>query len=201
MIKEDTNLVFDVETVLAQFNASTWLESYWNHLSVENAKVNLVSRETKTDDFRRIVAEALFPFTQIDGCFDSHLDIGSGGGIPAVPILLSGRSTGPVTLYERTKKKALALERMLAALGLAKTTVVPESFGEMALKNRFSLVTMSYVTLTPELLATIENVMAPGGKFVYYSKPEFKRRLFRAQTWTYSQQSSSVHKRFTIFFS
>lgn len=199
MIKTTPHLTFEVEAVLAQFNASAWLESYWTQLSLENAKVNLVSRETKIEDFRRLVAEALFPFTQLEGRFDSHLDIGSGGGIPAIPILLSGRLAGPATLYERTKKKALALERILVALGLSKTTVVSESFGEKPLKKRFLLVTMSYVSLSPELLAAIGGVLTPGGKFVYYSKPEFKRRAFRVQTWTYSQQSISAHKHFSIF--
>ena len=192
-------LTFDIESVLAQFNASEWIEAYWSQLSLENAKVNLVSRETKHEDFRRIVAEALFPFTQLDGRFDSYLDIGSGGGIPAVPLLLSCRSAGTATLYERTEKKALALERILASLGLSKTTVVPESFGERPLNKRFSLVTMSWVALTPELLVAIDRGMSPGGKFVYYSKPEFKSRSLRVQTWTYSQQAESVHKHFSIF--
>jgi len=199
VIKEITPLIFDVETVLAQFNAPAWLESYWDRLRIENAKINLVSRETKIEDFRRMVAESLFPFTQIRDTFATHLDIGSGGGIPAIPILLSGRSTGTITLYERTKKKALALERIMSALELSRALVVPESFGEKSVTAKFSLVTMSYVSLSSELLTAIDGVLAPGGKFVYYGKPEFTPRSFRAQIWTYSQQSSSVHKHFSVF--
>lgn len=198
MTKEVTPLTLEVEAVLAQFNASAWLESYWNQLSLENAKINLVSRETKVEDFRRMVAEALFPFTQLDRRYDSYLDIGSGGGIPAIPILLSGRSAGPTTLYERTKKKALALGRIMAALKLSKTTIVSESFGERPVKGKFSLVTMSYVALSPELLAAITNVLAPGGKFVYFSEPEFKVRSARIEVWSYSQQPAAIHKHFTI---
>jgi 16S rRNA (guanine527-N7)-methyltransferase len=199
-VRDDvTPITFEVEAVLAQFDASVWLEPYWSQLSLENAKINLVSRETKVDDFRRMVAEALFPFTQLDRRFDSYLDVGSGGGIPAIPILLSGRSAGPTTLYERTKKKALALGRIMAALELTKITVVPESFGVKPAKGKFSLVTMSYVALSPELLVAIRNVLAPGGKFVYYSKPEFKARLVGVNVWSYSQRSAAVHKHFAIF--
>ena len=54
---------------------------------------------------------------------ESFIDIGSGGGLPAVPLAIA---TGiPVTLVESTTKKAAFLESVLAQLGLD-GRVIPE---------------------------------------------------------------------------
>jgi 16S rRNA G527 N7-methylase RsmG len=194
-----THLQFQIDAVLEQFKATQWFELYWNALSEENKKVNLVSRETQFEGFKRMVAEALFPFTQLNRRFASYLDIGSGGGLPAVPVLMGSISSGPTTLFERTKKKAAALGRVVEALRLPNVRIVAESFGEKPVAGRFSLVTLSYVTLTPELLVSICSTLQPDGRCVYYSKPAFSQGKCRVQVFSYSQSGSDIHKYFTVF--
>ena len=193
-----TELEYTVDSVLAQFDCDKWLDRYWAFLLQENQKVNLVSRETDLPQFRRLVAEALLPFSQISKSFDSYLDIGSGGGIPAIPLLLSGIAKGEGMLYERTKKKAVALARLLENLEISRAKVVPESFGERLANRTFSLITLSYVSLTPMLLESIRSHLSPGGILVYYSRPEFEPKNIRAQYFTYSHSGSDTRKRFSI---
>lgn len=197
-MKSHQHLTLDIDAVLTQFNAAQWLDSYWEHLSDENSRVNLVSRETRPEDFRRMVAEALFPFTQFPAIGGKYLDIGSGGGIPSIPALLSGRVSGPAFLYERTQKKAKALERIVSALKLPDVTVISESFGEEPLASRFPLVTMSWVTLTPQLFEAIKKVVARGGTFVYYSKIESKPAGLVTKVFSYSQTPDDTPKYFSI---
>lgn len=193
-----TPVAFDIESLLTQFNADQWFDRYWQALSEENQKVNLVSRETTTEKFRRIVAEALVPFAQSKSADGRYLDIGSGGGIPAVPLILSGVTTGSATLYERTKKKALALNRICSKLRISDCNVVVESFGENQPKHKFDLVTLSWVTLTPDLFRSIEKVMAPNSKLIYYSKPIFEIPGHTVSIFSYSQTPADIHKYFSI---
>ncbi len=192
-----TPVAFDVDSILTQFHADQWLDRYWKVLYDENQKVNLVSRETTAEKFRRIVAEALVPFTQLEPISGRYLDIGSGGGIPAIPLILSGESDGSVTLYERTKKKTLALERMCARLKIS-CDIIAESFGEIPPKHKFDLVTLSWVTLTPDLFRSIEKVMAPNSRLIYYSKPTFEISGHTVSVFSYSQAPADIHKYFSI---
>ncbi len=193
-----TPVAFDIDSLLTQFNADQWLDGYWKTLHAENQKVNLVSRETTAEKFRRIVAEALVPFAQLTPTDGRYLDIGSGGGIPAIPLILSGLTSGPATLYERTKKKALALERICTQLRISGCDIVAESFGEFPRRDKFDLVTLSWVTLTPDLFRSIERVMAPDSKLIYYSKPTFEIPGHKVSIFSYSQALADIHKYFSI---
>ncbi len=192
-----TPVTLDVDSLITQFNADQWLDRYWQALSEENQKVNLVSRETTADKFRRIVAEALVPFAQLKSTDGRYLDIGSGGGIPAIPLILSSVTTGSATLYERTKKKALALERICKRLEIS-CDIVAESFGENQPNHKSDLLTLSWVTLTPDLFRSIEKVMAPNSKLVYYSKPIFEIPGHTVSIFSYSQTPADIHKYFSI---
>ncbi len=193
------HLDFDIESVLSQFKAGEWIDRYWDILSQENKKVNLVSRETGAQEFRRMAAESLLPFTQLIPPYESYLDIGSGGGLPAIPILLSGTVSGPTFLFERTQKKAIALSWIVSALAIKKVTVRPESFGEKPVVEKFALVTLSYVSLTQQLLNSISAILKPGGVLVYYSRPDFSTTGLTFMTFSYSHSASNTHKRFSLF--
>ena len=193
-----THILFDVESILAQFNAAQWLDSYWAALSHENEKVNLVSRETTIGDFKRMVAESLLPFTQFRPKPGDYIDVGSGGGIPAVPLLRAGLAVNQAALYERTKKKALALERIVSTLGISGVSVIPESFGEHPVKVQCTLVTMSWVALNRQLLNAIDSVLAPGGTFVYYSRTPLAVTGLSIREFSYSQPTGDIHKYFSL---
>lgn len=193
------HLEFDIEPVLSQFKSGEWLDRYWDMLSQENRKVNLVSRETGAKEFRRMAAESLLPFTQLRPPFESYLDIGSGGGLPAIPILLSGIVSGPTFLFERTQKKAVALGWIVSVLGIKNVKVFQESFGEKLVVEKFALVTLSYVSLTQTLLNSISAVLKPGGVLVHYSHPDFSPSGLTVRTFSYSHSATDIHKRFSLF--
>ncbi len=96
---------------------------------------------------------------------ESLVDIGSGGGLPAIPLAIV---TGvPVTLIEATVKKARFLERMLGELGLA-GEVVPER-AEVAghdtrLRDQFATGTARAVAGGPTVVELLLPFVAVGGK-------------------------------------
>src|SRR5512140_2142193 len=107
------HVALDTAATLTRHSNRNLIDRYYLELMKENAKVNLVSRETSREDFDRLFAESLLPLDIISsGKFTGYLDIGSGGGIPAIPLLISGRVSGSIVLVERTQKKAAALSNL-----------------------------------------------------------------------------------------
>ncbi|MEW6050688.1 MAG: RsmG family class I SAM-dependent methyltransferase [Candidatus Zixiibacteriota bacterium] len=191
-------LTLDIQALLERSSPAHRLDQYFKLLMQENQKVNLVSRETSRATFDRIVAESLFPCDHLDLHVGPFLDIGSGGGVPAIPLLLSGRVSGPSVLVERTQKKAAALDRIADELGLS-VRVIDRTFEDIRLHDRFELITLSYVKLTARLLEKILAALSPEGTFVYYSTPDFKPAQCRHETISFIVKGDTVVRSFTVF--
>lgn len=97
----------------------------------------------------------------------SLVDVGSGGGLPAIPLAIA---TGiPVTMVETTVKKARFLESVLAELGLAGSVVAEraEVAGhDPALRERFFTGTARAVSSGPTVAELLLPFIEPGGKAV-----------------------------------
>ncbi|RKX24891.1 MAG: hypothetical protein DRP45_07170 [Candidatus Zixiibacteriota bacterium] len=193
-----TNLVCDPKILLDKYLSTQDAERYFLLLMAENQKVSLVSRETTREDFDRLVAESLLPLDILRAPMGAYLDIGSGGGMPSIPLLLSQKISGPAILIERTGKKAAALERMITDLPI-EASVIARNFEETNLDETFNLVTLRYVKLTPQLLSNIMKVVSPGGVFVYYSQLDFNTPGFSAEVRSFVSPQSEVVKSFTVF--
>jgi 16S rRNA (guanine527-N7)-methyltransferase len=88
------------------------LATYGAMLLDANRKVNL----TGAKDAEALVPHLLDALTLADDVTESLVDVGSGGGLPGIPLALA---TGArVVLIEPIAKKAAFLERALAELGL-----------------------------------------------------------------------------------
>lgn len=188
----------DIAGLIEQYLDRSRLDSFFDLLMSANRKVNLVSRETTRSDFDRLAAESLLPLGQLPDDMAGYLDIGSGGGFPSVPILLSGRITGSATLVERTGKKARALGEIATGLGLP-ATIVASNFEEIRDLPEFDLITLRYVKLSRELLSKALFRLSPGGRFVYYSTPDFSMPDAGSRVYRFESSQDSVIKSFTIF--
>ena len=189
--------------LLEQFDPEGRLAAYFDILRVENQKVNLVSRETIDTGLETLAAESLLPFQQIQQAeFDSYLDIGSGGGFPAIPLVLTGK-VRQTALVERTIKKSLALDRIIKALDLDNDRCVAHQtdFEQLATDSACDLITMRLVRLTPKILRKVKKILRPGGFFVYYSAPpkDISKDGFSIVTYCYKNSKDSPGKYFTIF--
>ncbi|MFQ6008015.1 MAG: RsmG family class I SAM-dependent methyltransferase [Candidatus Zixiibacteriota bacterium] len=209
MHKAQSSIIYDPVELLKRHDPGNRLERYYHVLFEENNRINLVSRETGkarsigTESYsglKMLAAQSLLPFERItlDG-IENYLDIGSGGGFPAIPILLTQR-VRQATLVERTKKKAGALRRMLLALDL-KADIISQSFEELTFDHYFDLITLRQVKLTRRLLGKIFSALQPNGIFIYYSFPEFTvvEPSLQVLTYHYSTGSDDPVRKFTIF--
>lgn len=166
-------VTFDATAIINRFGCREGLGRFHTLLMEENARVNLVSRETSRADFDRMAAECLLPIEMIGQKArpTSYLDIGAGGGFPLIPITLA-MSPDRAAACERTQKKASAIIRMAKALALD-IHVTPRTFEDIRFESTFDLITLRYVKLTPLLLKGIISILSETGTFIYYSDPSF----------------------------
>jgi 16S rRNA G527 N7-methylase RsmG len=128
---------FTVDNILEKFGGRERFSGYAEFLLEENTRVNLVSRETTPEDLLWLMADCLIPvyMSGPDELFPKRnwtriLDIGSGGGLPALPLALALGNV-ELTLIERTGKKAMFLRRALQKFGV-KGRVLNCNFREFA---------------------------------------------------------------------
>lgn len=198
---ENSSLItLDTASLLERVDPDGRLEKYWTALMAENQAVNLVSRETSREDFNRLAAESLLPLEHCNlSPTGRYLDVGSGGGFPAVPILLTRTVTG-ACLFERTGKKAAALARITNSLGLD-VDLRRENFDEAKVEPIYDLATIRCVKLNLPLLMKTLLCLADGGLFVYYSTPEFTLdfRHVSVRVYNYRSYPNAPTKSFTLF--
>ncbi|OEO31644.1 16S rRNA (guanine(527)-N(7))-methyltransferase RsmG [Devosia insulae DS-56] len=96
------------------------LESFAALLKKWNAVQNLVSRETENALWSRHVLDSLQVLPLLRPVDERFLDVGSGGGLPALPLAIAlngGRAS--FTLVEPIGKKVAFLRQVIRELGLA----------------------------------------------------------------------------------
>jgi len=194
----------DIVEIMQKFDPDNHLSKYLDLLEQVNQVVNLVSRETSRQGLEGLVADSLIPF-QLNTFQKStrYLDIGSGGGFPSIPILLSTVSSDlgitNTTLVERTQKKARALTGFIESLNLS-AEVIPQTLQDCKLETTFDLITLKYVKLTPSLFRKITNLLKDNGCLVHYSQPNtFKGDHMSSRSYLYTLGDEEIVRNLTIY--
>ncbi len=200
---------YSSDELIERFDIAESLERYFALLADWNSKINLVSRETGRDDWRRLAVESIAPlaileddaaFAQQKKGWRRHLDIGSGGGFPAVPLVLTGKMNETLCI-DSVGKKASALNNMLQQLGINGSSQQIR-LEEWKSTDRFNLVTMRLVSLDIGLWKAIHRRIASNGLFIYYAHPkfDFKPSQFHVKHRAFRIDDSSVVKQLTYVF-
>ncbi len=88
-----------------------------------NTKINLVSRRDTTDFFvRHIIGSVSFLFTHSLSGKSTLLDVGTGGGLPGIPIAILHPDIR-VSMIDSIQKKVRAVAQIVADLGLSNARV------------------------------------------------------------------------------
>jgi 16S rRNA (guanine527-N7)-methyltransferase len=105
---------------------------------------------------------------------DRLVDLGSGGGVPAIPLALA-RPSWRWTLIESVGKKAAALREIAAALGLAQVEVIgdrAEAVGHRAIhREAYDVATARAVAPLPVLAELGLPLLRVGGTLIAWKGP------------------------------
>ncbi len=112
-------------------------------------------------------------------------DVGSGAGIPAIPLAIALPSLEEVVAIDSSEKKARFIAEAARALGLgsrvrAIATRAEEAGRDPALRDRFDLATARAVADLPVLAELCLPFVRPGGLFVAYKGPRASAEVERA---------------------
>jgi 16S rRNA (guanine527-N7)-methyltransferase len=111
------------------------LSQYLDLLEVANQRMNLTRITDRAAAEVQHVGDSLTLLSYLPKAVCKIADVGSGGGVPGIPLAIA-RPDAAVTLIESTKKKALFLRETAAALELKNVTVLDLRVEDVALGQR-----------------------------------------------------------------
>ena len=144
------------------------LERFFAFLSQENEKYNLTAVTDREEVYCKHFADSLLVVDKLKS--GTLLDVGSGGGMPAVPLAVA-REDISFTLLEATGKKCEFLKRAISLLGLRNAAVVNGRAEELAkgeMREKFDTVTARAVARLNTLSEYCLPFVKVGGTFVAY---------------------------------
>jgi 16S rRNA (guanine527-N7)-methyltransferase len=142
------------------------LERYLDALIATNASFNLTAVTDRDEAWLKHIADSLSLAPELRAkAPGTVIDVGSGGGLPGIP-LACALPNMHFTLLEATGKKASFLEETVRALGLANVQVVcdrAETYGQGSGRAHFDVATSRAVSRLPVLLELTLPLVRVGG--------------------------------------
>ena len=168
-------------------DVGTKLEIYYRLLTAWNTKINLTGldlTDPSPDTLDRLLVEPLVAARHVSAGAARMIDIGSGGGSPAIPLALA-TPTLRLLMVESKTRKSVFLREAIRALALPEADVATARFEELLarpdLHERHDLLTIRAVRVEARVLMSLQAFVKPGGHLF----------LFRGETG--GDPSETVH--------
>ena len=150
------------------------LEAYFRLLETWNRKINLTGfnlGEPTPATLDRLLIEPLVAARHVPAGATRMLDVGSGGGSPAIPIALAIPSIRLLMVESKTRKSVF-LREAVRAVALEGAEVAASRYEELLarpeLHEAHDLVTMRAVRVEPRLLSNLQAFIKPGGVLLLF---------------------------------
>lgn len=158
---------------------------YCDDLIFWNRKMNLIGTDSRMDIVIRHFIDSLTPVPFISRPEGRLLDIGSGGGLPGIPIKIALPSLH-IALLEASRKKASFLKHMIRRLQFARARVIhartEAAMHDVSLCGAFDTVISRAAFKLPELLETALYFLAPEGQLIAMKGPNYRQEADAATT-------------------
>ena len=153
------------------------LERYAALLLKWNAVQNLVSRETVNELWPRHINDSLQLMKFVRRTDLRVIDLGSGGGFPAIPMAIASRETArQFTLVEPIGKKVSFLRTVARDLNLP-VTVLAQRAEQIDSRETFDLVTSRALAALPALLSPLGTLLNPNGHCLFPKGRNYRQEL------------------------
>ncbi|MGF1634992.1 MAG: 16S rRNA (guanine(527)-N(7))-methyltransferase RsmG [Phycisphaerae bacterium] len=155
------------------------LARYLDLLIDANARMNLTRIVDRPSAEVRHVADALTLLRHLPVAAQSLVDVGTGGGVPGIPLAVA-RPDVAVTLVDATGKKCDFLRHAAAELGLNNVTVVhgrAETLGHGPLRASFDVAVARAVAHTAFLAEWLLPLVKPNGRALLMKGPKHAEEL------------------------
>ena len=135
-----------------------------------NSRMNLTGLDDNDVGIDRLIVEPLMvsQFLSPEG---SLVDIGSGGGSPAIPLKIAVPKLA-LRMVEPKTRKAAFLREAVRQLGLEKTAVETARYEQLMARRELheahDVMTVRAVSIEPKSLQVLQTFLVPGGKMLLF---------------------------------
>lgn len=136
------------------------LLTYLELIEKWNRVYNLTAIRDRTLMVSQHLLDSLAVLPHLDG--QTLLDVGSGAGVPGIPIAIAAPERA-VTLLDSNHKKAAFLQQALTELGLANVTVRRERVEAWRPEHRFDVIISRAFAELAEFVLAAAHLLARGG--------------------------------------
>ena len=131
-----------------------------------NLRMNLTSlpltEPLQDSTIDKLIVEPLMAADLVPDSYSTWVDLGSGGGSPAIPLRLAHRQ-GFLRLVESRERKCAFLREAIRSLEIGHTRVDSVRFEALTLERPIDLLTIRAVRLDAALVQSIASWLHPGG--------------------------------------
>jgi 16S rRNA (guanine527-N7)-methyltransferase len=153
---------------------SAKLETYYRLLATWNQKINLSGldlSEPTPDALDRLIVEPLVAARQVPAGATRMIDIGSGGGSPAIPFALAVPGMRLLMVESKTRKSVF-LREATRALEMVDADVATARYEELLarpdLHEAEDLLTIRAVRVETRVLMSLQAFVRPGGQMFLF---------------------------------
>jgi 16S rRNA (guanine527-N7)-methyltransferase len=157
-----------------QDEVAAQLTAYYELLHRWNRKINLTSIEDVDEAIDRLLLEPMVAARHFPVGSKRLMDIGSGGGSPAIPFKLLNPAL-QLTMVEVKARKSAFLREAVRQLSLDRTSVENARFEELLtrpdLHETQDVVSLRAVRAESRVLTSLQAFVAPGGVILLFRGP------------------------------
>ena len=150
------------------------LTAYYELLSRWNRKINLTALNDPDEAIDRLLLEPLVAARYVQPGASRLLDVGSGGGSPAIPLALAVPPLA-LTMVEVKTRKSAFLREAIRQLDLGRASVETSRYEELLarpeLHESFDIVSMRAVRVEASTLLSLQAFLAPNGQLFLFRGP------------------------------
>jgi len=151
------------------------LITYYELLARWNRKINLTSLEDPDEAIDRLLLEPVIAARHLSPAVVNLMDVGSGGGSPALPLSLALGPQVRLTMVEVKARKSAFLREAIRHLGLAEARVETSRYEELLsrpeLHEKFDVLSMRAVRVEAKVLMNLQAFVKPGGSLLLFRGP------------------------------
>ncbi len=160
-------------------------DAYTDFLLAENEKYNLTAVRDREGVIGRHLFDSLAPLFlgEMEEKPLSVIDVGTGGGLPGIPLAIAAPQH-QYTLLDSTEKKCAFLRAFLSRVDLPVTVTWgrAEELGQGEYREVFDLAVSRAVAALPALCELVLPMLKVGGRFFAYKGEKGREELDAAQT-------------------
>jgi 16S rRNA (guanine527-N7)-methyltransferase len=150
------------------------LDTFYSLLSRWNEKINLTSLADPDEAIDRLILEPLMAARYVPAAAAKLMDVGSGGGSPAIPLKLAMPRMSLTMVESKARKSAFlreAIRQLELETAIVETARVEELLTRADMHEHFEVISTRAVRVETKVMHTLQAFLRSGGHIMLFRGP------------------------------